>query len=336
MRQYRKLITFILILGLVMALSYMPLPYYIYSPGTAEPLNPVVRVAEATESEGDLHLVTVRGGQATPITLLVANFSNYQDIHHMEDLFPEGYDRQSYLEAQLQLMENSQEAAIVVAYEAAGEPIDIHYEGVYVVSVLEEMPAEAVLQTADKIIEVEGVKIIDADHLVETVDQYSVGDELTFLVERDNERFETTIELVPFPDDPAKHGIGIQLVTNREVDFDRSIEFASGDIGGPSAGLVMALEIYDQLVEADLTNGLKIAGTGEIDYNGNVYRIGGVDKKVVAADREGCEIFFVPNENGREGSNYELAKATAEAIGTDMEIVPIDHFQEALDYLQSF
>lgn len=334
LRQHKKLIAFILFLGFIIALSYIPLPYYIYSPGSAEPLNPVVRVADATESEGDLHLVTVRGGQATPISLLLANFMKYQDIHHMDDLFPDGYDRQDYLSAQLQLMESSQEAAIVVAYQAAGEQIDINYEGVYVVSVLKGMPAEAVLQTADKIIEIEGTTISDADHLVETVDQYSVGDELTFLVEREAERFETTIELVTFPDEPEKHGIGIQLVTNREIAFERTIEFASGDIGGPSAGLVMALEIYDQLIEADLTKGLKIAGTGEIDYNGDVYRIGGVDKKVVAADREGCDIFFVPNEGGRAGSNYELAKATAEDIGTDMEIVPIDNFQEALEYLQ--
>ncbi len=334
MHQQKRFVRFILLIGLIIVLTNIPLPYYIYSPGTAEPLNPVVRVAEATESEGDLHLVTVRGGRATPISFLMASFSKYRDIHHLDDLFPEGYDRQTYIEAQLQLMESSQEAALVVAYQAAGEEIDVQYEGVYVVSVLDDMPAEKVLKAADKIIEVEGIPIIDADHLIETVDQFEVGDEVSFLIERDGDRFETMIELVPFPDQPEKHGIGIQLVTNREIEYEREIEFASGDIGGPSAGLVMALEIYDQLVEEDLTKGLKIAGTGEIDYNGNVYRIGGVDKKVIAAHRRGCDIFFVPYEHGRENSNYEVAKATAEDIGTDMEIVPVDHFNDALDYLK--
>ncbi|WP_440895186.1 SepM family pheromone-processing serine protease [Amphibacillus sp. Q70] len=334
MRQYKKIGLYLLFIVCILAVSYLPLPYYIYSPGTADPLNPVVHVEAAAESEGDLHLVTVRGGQATPLSLLIANFSKYQDIHPLEEVFPEGYDRDSYMQAQLQLMESSQEAAIVVAYQEAHEQIDIKYEGVYVVSVLDGMPAETVLQTADKIIEVEGTKVIDADHLIEIVENYQVGDKLTFVVDRAGESFETEIELVPFPNQPDQFGIGIQLVTNREVEMDRSVEFASGDIGGPSAGLVLALEIYDQLTEGDLTNGLSVAGTGEIDYDGNVYRIGGVDKKVIAADREGCDIFFAPYEQGRENSNYQIAKETAEVIDTDMEIVPVDSFQEALDYLQ--
>jgi len=334
LRQNRRFIYFVIFIFFIIIVTNLPLNYYVYSPGSIESLAPVVQVESGYENEGDLHLVTVRGGQATPLSLIPAIFSDYRDIHHMDDLFPEGYDRTSYMEAQLELMENSQEAAIVVAYQKAGEQIEIKYEGVYVVSVLEDMPAEEHLETADKIIEVEGLPIIDAKHLVDTVDQYQVGDELTFLVERDEERFEVEIELVPFIHDPDNFGIGIQLVTNREVEIERQVTFASGDIGGPSAGLIMALEIYNQLVEEDITKGLKIAGTGEIDYDGYVSRIGGVDKKVVAADRENCDIFFVPNEQGAPDSNYEVAKATAEDIGTDMEIVPVDHFEDALDYLQ--
>ncbi|WP_017471784.1 SepM family pheromone-processing serine protease [Amphibacillus jilinensis] len=334
MHNFRKKLLYILFIIFLVVIFVLPLPYYIYKPGTADPLNDVVEVDNAYQSEGDLHLVTVRGGRATPIQLLIANMSPYEEIHHLDEVFPEGYDRDRYLQAQLQLMESSQEAAMVVAYQAAGEEIDIHYEGVYVVSILEGMPAEDELEIADKIIEIENVKIIDAEHLIEVVNQYQVGDELTFLVDRDGQQFETTIELVPFVEQPDQFGIGIQLVTNREVDVVRSVEFASGDIGGPSAGLVLALELYDQLTPEDLTKGLQIAGTGEIDYDGNIYRIGGVDKKVIAADREGCDIFFVPNEQGSHDSNYNLAKETAEAIGTDMDIVPIDHFNEALDYLE--
>ncbi|MBU5595383.1 PDZ domain-containing protein [Amphibacillus sp. MSJ-3] len=334
MRQYKKVGLYLLFIIFIFIFSYLPLPYYIYSPGTADPLTPVVHVESGTESEGNLYLVTVRGGQATPLSLLIASLSRYQDIHPLEEVFPEGYDREDYMEAQLQLMESSQEAATVVAYQEANEEIDIQYEGVYVVSVLEGMPAEKVLQAADKIIEVENTKVKDADHLIEIVDKYQVGDELTFVVDRDGEQIETTIELVPFPNQPDQHGIGIQLVTNRKVNVDRSVEFSSGDIGGPSAGLILTLEIYDQLIDDDLTKGLDIAGTGEIDYEGNVYRIGGVDKKVIAADREGCDIFFVPFEHGSEDSNYQVAKETAEAIGSDMEIVPVDSFQDALEYLQ--
>ena len=69
---------------------------------------------------------------------------------------------------------------------------------------------------------------------------------------------------------------------------------------------MFSLEIYDQLTEEDLTRGYHIAGTGEIDYEGNVHRIGGIDKKIVAADKEGIDIFFAPNENGKEGPTMRL------------------------------
>src|SRR5699024_769198 len=106
-------------------------------------------------------------------------------------------------------------------------------------------------------------------------------------------------------------------------------------IGGPSAGLMFSLEIYDQLTEEDLTKGYEIAGTGQVDYDGNVLPIGGIDKKVIAADKAECDIFFDPNEHGMPDSNYQTAKETGEEIGTDMKIVPVDDFEEALSYIDN-
>src|SRR5699024_6496861 len=97
---------------------------------------------------------------------------------------------------------------------------------------------------------------------------------------------------------------------------------------------MVALEICDQLTAEDLSKGYEMGGMGEIDYDGNVLRIGGNDKKVIAADKEGCDIFFAPNENGAKDSNYTVEKKTAEEIGTDMDIVPVDTFADALDYNQ--
>ncbi|WP_157065150.1 SepM family pheromone-processing serine protease [Amphibacillus sediminis] len=333
MSNKKKLIIYSISVFILAIFLLLPLPYYIYKPGTADSLHSVVEVEGGFQSEGDLHLVTVRGGRATPLQFLLANFLPYQEVHRLADVFPEGYDRDMYLQAQLQLMESSQQAAMVVAYQAAGEPIEVHYEGVYVVSIIEGMPAESVLQIADKILEVNGEPVRDADHLIELVNSYEVGDVVRFLVSREEDQFVAEIELAPFPHQPDQYGIGIQLVTNREVNVERSVTFSSGKIGGPSAGLVLSLEMYNQLTEEDITHGLSIAGTGEIDYNGNVLRIGGVDKKVIAADRAKCDIFFVPNEHGAEDSNYVLAMETAERIGTDMEIIPIDTFEDALDYL---
>lgn len=70
------------------------------------------------------------------------------------------------------------------------------------------------------------------------------------------------------------------------------VTISSEGIGGPSAGLMMTLEIYDQLnTEMDLTRGYQIAGTGTISLDGTVGRIGGINHKIVAADKAGAEIF---------------------------------------------
>src|SRR5699024_5470026 len=118
------------------------------------------------------------------------------------------------------------------------------------------------------------------------------------------------------------------------IEVDPPLDIRSGDIGGPSAGLMFSLEIYNQLTEKDITKGYNIAGIGAIDSEGNVKRIGSIDKKVVAADEEGVEIFFAPNEQGVKGSNYREAKQAAEKVGTSMKIVPVDTFDDALEYLE--
>src|SRR5699024_4314102 len=104
---------------------------------------------------------------------------------------------------------------------------------------------------------------------------------------------------------------------------------------GPSAGLMFALTIYNQLTKEDISDGLKIAGTGQLDYEGNVLPIGGIDKKVVAADRENIDIMFAPSFKGHGTSNYEEAKKTSDEIDTYKKIISIKTFQDALDYLKT-
>lgn len=330
----KNTIFLIVILLIAYFIATYQLPYYIQKPGNADPLDPIVEVTEGYESEGEMHLVTVSGLQATPIQYLLAKVLPHNDIMPLNEVFPEGISQDDYMHAQLQVMESSQEASLVVAYEAAEKDIEIDYVGVYVVGVVENMPADGKLQTGDRITNIDGNDIKESDDLINYVDSKVAGDTIKIELLRDDEKLSTDVTLENFTDDPEKVGIGISLVTDRDVTVDPSVNFSSGNIGGPSAGLMFSLEIYDQLLEEDITKGYQIAGTGEIDYDGNIYRIGGIDKKIVASDRDGIEIFFAPYEDGREDSNYNLAKKTAEEIGTDMEIVPVDTFFDAVDYLE--
>ena len=97
---------------------------------------------------------------------------------------------------------------------------------------------------------------------------------------------------------------------------------------------MFSLEIYNQLTKGDLTKGYQIAGTGTMDEAGKVGPIGGIGQKIVAADKSGADIFFAPNENGSTRSNYQDALIAAKDIDTKMKIVPVDSFEQAVEYLE--
>src|SRR5699024_2924929 len=193
------------------------LPYYIQKPGSTEPLNPIVEVADAYESEGEMHLVTISGIQATPIHYVIASILPHNDISPLSEVFPEGISPDEYMHAQLQVMESSQEASLVVAYEASDREIQIDYVGVYVVAAVEGMPAEGKLEMGDRIINIDGNKIKESTDLINYIESRSAGDTVEIEFLRDEERQTTEITLENFADDEEKVGIGISLVTDREV-----------------------------------------------------------------------------------------------------------------------
>ncbi|MGH3454209.1 MAG: S16 family serine protease, partial [Nocardioidaceae bacterium] len=77
-------------------------------------------------------------------------------------------------------------------------------------------------------------------------------------------------------------------------------------IGGPSAGAMFALAIYDKLTPGELTDGQVIAGTGEIDAEGRVGSIGGVQQKIISSEDAGADIFMVPADNCAEALDVDL------------------------------
>ena len=93
---------------------------------------------------------------------------------------------------------------------------------------------------------------------------------------------------------------------------------------------MFTLEIFDQLTPGDLTGGAVIAGTGTVDETGTVGPIGGAWQKIVAADRAGASVFFVP-----DGSNYDEAMESLDRLDSDIKVVPVKTVEEAIDYLES-
>ncbi|CAM5448112.1 endopeptidase La OS=Lysinibacillus sphaericus OX=1421 GN=LS41612_18455 PE=3 SV=1 [Lysinibacillus sphaericus] len=107
---------------------------------------------------------------------------------------------------------------------------------------------------------------------------------------------------------------------------------------------MFTLEILNQLIDEDLTKGYAVAGTGEMLIDGSVGRIGGIDYKIIAADRDGMEIFFAPDDEitpemkakyPELESNYATAVKTAKEIGTTKnENCPAKTVDDAIAYLK--
>jgi PDZ domain-containing protein len=70
--------------------------------------------------------------------------------------------------------------------------------------------------------------------------------------------------------------------------------------GGPSGGMIFTLGVIEELTPQDLLQGRKVAGTGTIDLSGKVGPIGGIDEKLIAAQRAGATIFLAPQSNCAE------------------------------------
>jgi Lon-like protease len=324
----------IVIALLMIAGIFFSLPYYVSKPGLAKELAPIIQVEKGSHGKGSFMLTTVRMGRANIYSYVEAKLFDYVELYPLEDILHETETQEEYNARQLHMMAGSKLNAIEVAYKKAGYPVEYKYKGVYVVQVVPGMPAEGIILAGDRIIKVDGQKFASSESFIEYVGRKKSGEQLELTIKRNEDTKQVKVIVQPFKTDPKKVGIGISLVDDKEIIVDPEVTVKTDEIGGPSAGLMFALEIYDQLLEDDYTKGYKIAGTGTIDSEGLVGPIGGIDQKIVAADKAGAEIFFAPNEKGIDESNYKLAVKTAREIDSNMKIVPVDVIDDAINYLQ--
>lgn len=323
-----------------------PLNAYVSKPGGAYDLAPIVEVdGRDTDDAGSFSLMTISIGKATPFSYVASTFSDKMKILPINKVRRGDENDKEYNIRQKKLMSDSQFNAITVAFQKVGIPVEVTYDGVFVVAVRTGGAADGKLDAGDKIREVDGVLLREPGQFASLIAGKSEGDLVTVKVERDSELIDVELTLREIPQSNVKGriGLGVEFQEDRELTTDPKVKMHTAEIGGPSAGLMFTLEIMNQLLDEDLTKGYKIAGTGEILADGTVGRIGGADFKIIAADREGVEIFFAPDDELSEEvrelnpgimTNYEEAVKTAEKIGTKMKIVPVKTVDDALNYLK--
>jgi PDZ domain-containing protein len=325
--------TVVVAIVLIGAMFYS-LPFYITKPGMAKALKPIITVKSGKKDKGNFMLTTVRMGQANIYSYAEAKMSKFEEIYPESEILNPTETAEEYNVRQLYLMKDAKLNATDVAYRKAGLPVKYKYNGIYVLSVLPNMTANGKLKAGDRIFKVDGHTFSSSNEFMDYVRTKKAREELTFTYLRNKQTKDVKIQVKPFKQEPKRVGIGISLVDDKEVIVNPPVKIVTDEIGGPSAGLMFSLEIYNQLTKDDLTRGHQIAGTGTIDADGTVGPIGGIEQKIVAADKAGAEIFLAPNEHGAKKSNYRDALKAAHEIGTKMKIVPVDTFDEAVAYLK--
>jgi PDZ domain-containing protein len=307
---------------LVLAAAWVPLPYYAQGPGPARDVLPRITFDERPryESTGHLDLTTVRFLQLTAFTALRAWLDDTQTIVPREAVYPSNVPTNVTDQRSVSQMDQSKIAATAVVLRKLGIYPKEHGDGALIEGVAENCPADGELYPGDVITEIEGEPVTSAKNASRLFDKIPDDRPLHFTLDVDGETQRATFTRAACGTDGEKL-VGISMIDA----FPFDVSFSSDDIGGPSAGLMWALGLYDLLTPEDLTAGRTIAGTGVIGPDGTVYPIGGIADKVVAAERAGATIFLAPKRNMPE----------LEGIDTgDMQVIPVRSFDDALAALQ--
>jgi PDZ domain-containing protein len=308
------------------------LPYYTYSPGSALNLDPRVSVdgARTYPAKGELFLLFVNQNARINVwQWLQASFDPDIDLVK-EKAVTGGRTISEVREDGDHEMAMSQLAAKKEALEAAGYTVPID-PGVLVVSTFIGLPAHDVLQPGDIILTLDGGPVADIDALVNVVQQHERGERIPITWRRDGKEHHGEVGVGA--DENGRPLLGITPAPNYDFPVDISID--TSNIGGPSAGLAMTLEIVDKLTPGDLTGGLNVAVTGTIDADGNVGEIGGISQKAVAARRAHAQLFLVPKcADTSPDSPCERGIARAKERIGDAPIVPVGSLDEALRALE--
>jgi PDZ domain-containing protein len=325
----------LLLVGIGIAIAWpIKVPYYTLSPGPVYDTSDFVDVVETdspVDANGELFFLTVSLQEANVFEWVAAKLSPKVDLAPRQNIRPEGVSREDLRRENLARMEQSKTDAQFVALTQLGfEPTYIG-TGALVIDTVEGTGSEGVLLAEDVIVGIDGNDVAFRDDLPGLLADKEIGDSVFVIVERpvsgsdDPDVLELEIVLGPHVDDPERPMIGILVDNNAPiVEFPVEIDMDSQNIGGPSAGMMFALEIINQMTEEDITDGLRIAGTGTIRRDGTVGPIGGVKQKVFAAIDTGATVVFIP------AGNYDDALLAA---GDDITVVRIETINDPLEFL---
>jgi PDZ domain-containing protein len=320
-------------LAVIVALlgTMIRLPYVIYSPGDATPVQGIVKIsgARSYRSRGEVLFLTVAVSRNRPNVwrFLQAKLDDDSEIIG-EDRFLGGQSRKQVNRENVVAMDDSQLAAKKVALEQLGYKVTATGAGALVVQVVKDSPASGKLESGDLITAIDGEPVRLMDEIRPIVQSKPAGSTFDFSITRKGRALEVPVktEEATSGDLKGKPMIGIVPVTkDLHLDFPVDITIDPGPVSGPSAGLAFTLTIIDELTPGSLTGGRNVAVTGTMDLDGHVGEVGGVPQKTAAALDAGAKLMIVPRAE---------VKQARERAGDGLAVVGVDTIDQALRALR--
>ena len=316
---------FLLVLSVIIFITNCPVNCYIITGGGTISATERVDVEGSKKSKGSFHLAYVSELKGTIYTYLL---SYIIPSYERESLDEYKYNKnESEKDIQFRnnlLLNNSLNNAIYVAYNKAGKKIEIKSEKMYAYSITDKAITD--LQIGDEIVEVDGKKINNMDDIKNIIKDFNINDDISIKVVRDNEETMCNAKLY-IEGNQKLMGVLIMKDYNYKFDPKLTIKFKKSE-GGPSGGLMLSLEVYNQLSNTDMTKGKTIVGTGTIDRDGNVGEIDGVKYKLKGAEKEDADVFIAP-----AGRNYKEAIKEKKKNNYKFKIIEAKTFDQVVEEL---
>ena len=318
-RTWASVLAVVLVVGLSVVAARKPVPYVTFSPGpTVNVLSShrdrsIITVTghKSYRDGGALRLVTViPSGPLDKVgipTMILAWLDPDRAVYPRQIIYGKQDTSTSVRQQSAAQMASSQDNAVASALGALHIPFTTK---VGIASVEPGGPADGKLQPGDIIVTVNGTDVSGVSEVTDKIRPLPVGSPVTMTVRRGGELRRVRIVTTSAPDDPKASAVRVSIqAAGYRFPFRVQLKLDQ-NIGGPSAGLMFAMGVYDVLTPGSLTGGKVIAGTGEIDGEGKVGAIGGIQQKLVGAQDDGARLFLVPAENCAEalGGHYDPEK----------------------------
>lgn len=296
--------------------------YRLTTPGNLEPIDSFILFEDTYEQSNPFYSVYIMSiDRPTFFQFIMVYFDDYITT----TIIPESRTNVSTVSnfRSGQVARNTAiDASIIASYQELG--LAVSYEIQELVYLIYNYMDNDAIEIADQILSVNG-----NTNISQGINEAVCGEKAMFELKRDGETFFEEIT----KQEAENCRFGISTTTYYKItDLEIPYEVRQSLVGGPSGGLMQTLYIYNALSPYDLTQGLKIAGTGTIRINGSVGPVSGVRQKVFTAHMDDVDIFFVPS-----GNNATQAREALEVIhNPQIEIVEVSTFLDALNFLINY